>query len=134
MITVQQLLDAKPDRVMTIAENASVQDALELMARHKISALPVINGVLLTGIVSERDYIRKAVPKRVAPWDVMVRDIMTREVISVSRSDPISACMDLMCTNHIRHLPVMHAEQLIGMLSITDVLRALRGGAGIDNN
>ncbi|MBC8118712.1 MAG: CBS domain-containing protein [Burkholderiaceae bacterium] len=87
MITVQQLLDAKPDRVVTVAEEVSVQNALELMARHKISALPVVSGSRLAGIVSERDYIRKAVPKRVAPWDIMVREIMTRDVFTVGRSD-----------------------------------------------
>jgi len=126
MITVQQLLEAKPDRILTIAEDASMQDALEIMARHTISALPVVNGAALVGMVSEQDYIRKAVPKRLAPWDVMVSDIMTREVISVSRSDPISVCMELMCKNRIRHLPVMQAGQLIGMVSISDVLRASR--------
>lgn len=130
MITVQQLLDAKPNRVVTIAEEVSVQDALELMARHKISALPVVIGSRLAGIVSERDYIRKAVPKRVAPWDIMVREIMTRDVFTVGKSDSIKACMDLMCANSIRHLPVMHGGELVGMLSITDVLKALRGAPG----
>ncbi|MDQ3197359.1 MAG: CBS domain-containing protein [Burkholderiales bacterium] len=130
MITVQQLLDSKPHSVVTIAEEVPVQEALELMARHKISALPVVSGSRLAGIVSERDYIRKAVPKRVAPWDITVGEIMTRDVFTVARSDSINACMDLMCANRIRHLPVMHGEALVGMLSITDVLRALRGAPG----
>lgn len=131
VITVQQLLDAKPQAVKTTTEDATVQDALELMARHTVSSLPVINGGRLVGIVSERDYIRKAVPRRLAPWDITVAEIMTRNVITVSGSDSLNTCMDLMCTKRIRHLPVMDGEKLVGMLSITEVVKATRlGGAG----
>jgi len=126
MITVEQLLESKPDRLLTATPNESVQEALERMVQHTIGSLPVVENNQLVGILSERDYIRKAVPKRVAPWDISVSKIMTNNVITVGRHDTIDTCMDLMCSNSIRHLPVMQDEALIGILSITDVVRALR--------
>lgn len=127
--TVQELLDLKPGRVVTIPENALLQDALETMARHTISSLLVIEDGKLVGIVSERDYIRKAVPRRLAPWDVTVGELMTREVVCVGRSDSIKTCMELMCSNRIRHLPVVEGETVVGLVSITDVLSAFRSGS-----
>lgn len=132
--TVQQLLDMKPSRVLAIPADASLQDALEMMVRHTVSSLLVIENGKLVGIVSERDYIRKAVPKRLAPWDVTVGELMTREIISVSKIDPIRTCMELMCANRIRHLPVVEGETVVGVVSITDVLSALRPAAGAAGN
>ena len=86
----------------------------------------MVQGNRLVGIISERDYIRKAVPRRVAPWDLQVRDLMTAQVICVSPSATIQECMERMSGNRIRHLPVLEGERLIGVLSITDVVRALR--------
>lgn len=126
MINVQQLLDAKPSQLITITQNQSVQDALELMAKHRIISLPVVDGSKLIGIISDRDYIYKAAIKRIAPWDILVSEIMTDKVISVISTDSIQTCMDYMCNNSIRHLPVMRGLALIGLVSITDVLSALR--------
>lgn len=78
------------------------------------------------GILSERDYIRKLVPKRIATWEVLVKDIMTENVICVARDDTIEACMELMCSNRLRHPPVTVGKSVIGMVSISDVVRALR--------
>lgn len=127
--TVRELLDLKPGRVMAVPAHASLQEALEKMARETISSLLVIEDGRLVGIVSERDYIRKAVPKRLAPWDVKVEELMTREVISVSNSDSIRTCMELMCTNRIRHLPVVEGDTVVGVVSITDVLGVLHSAA-----
>lgn len=129
--TVQQLLDLKPGRILAISKDASLQDALETMVRHTISSLLVIEDGKLVGIVSERDYIRKAVPRRLAPWDVTVGALMTREVISVRKVDSIRTCMELMCINRIRHLPVVDGETVVGMVSITDVLSALRSAEAL---
>jgi CBS domain-containing protein len=128
--TVQELLNVKPGRVVTIPENALLQDALETMARQTISSLLVVKDGKLVGIVSERDYIRRATPRRVAPWDVTVGELMTREVICVGRNDLIKTCMQLMCGNGIRHLPVVEGKTVLGLASITDALGALRSGAG----
>lgn len=128
--TVQELLDLKAGRIVTVPENASLQDALETMARHRISSLLVVEKGKLVGIVSERDYIRKAVPRRVAPWDVTVSELMTREVVCVGRSESITACMEILCSKRIRHLPVVEDGTVMGLVSITDVLSALRSGTG----
>ena len=123
---VGELLQGKDDQVYTVSPDASVQEALELMVAKGISSLPVTLGGTLVGIVSERDYIRKAVPRRIVPWEVRVQEIMTREVICVTRNDTIRDCMERMTSNRIRHLPVVEGGILIGMLSISDIVRALR--------
>lgn len=120
------LLAGKDRQLFTIAPEATVQEALEIMASKRISSLPVTRGADLVGILSERDYIRKSVPKRIAPWDVIVKDIMTEKVISVTSKTAIRECMELMSSHRFRHLPVVDGKKLIGMLSISDILRALR--------
>lgn len=127
MITVKQILENKNIGIISISPNDSVQDALEIMAEKRISSFPVIEKANVVGIISERDYIRKAVPQRVAPWDITVREIMSENVIYVSPEDSIKECMTLMTTNHFRHLPVKNGDELVGMLSISDVLKALKG-------
>src|SRR3974377_133583 len=104
---VKEILDTKNRHVFTVSPEASVQDALQVMVSRSISCLLVTRGGDLVGIFSERDYIRKAVPKRVAPWDVRVKDIMTEKVICVTLVNTIRECMELMCNNRIRHLPVV---------------------------
>ena len=123
---VRDLLEGKVQQLFTISPEATVQEALEIMASKRISSLPVMRGADLVGIVSERDYIRRAVPRRIAPWDVLVKDIMTEKVICVTSDNTIRECMDLMATHRFRHLPVVDVKLLIGMLSISDLLQALR--------
>ncbi|MGQ0595578.1 MAG: CBS domain-containing protein [Gammaproteobacteria bacterium] len=124
MMTVAQILDDKTHKsLLTVAPDQTVQHALEIMATHRVSSLPVLRGTQLVGIISERDYIRKAVPRLIAPWDLHVRDIMTEKVIHVSRDDTVQECMRLMTTHGIRHLPVVAGETLVDIVSITDVLR-----------
>ena len=126
MKTVNDILNQKNTGIVTVSPNDSVQDALEIMAEKRISSFPVIEKGNVAGIISERDYIRKAVPKRVAPWDIIVREIMTEQVIYVSPEDTIKDCMALMTNNHFRHLPVKSGDDLVGMLSISDILNAMK--------
>ena len=123
---VSDLLAGKNSQIFTIGPEATVQEALEIMVMHRISSLPVTVAGDLIGIVSERDYIRKAVPKRIVPWDIRVKDIMSAGVICVTRDDTIQECMERMSTNRFRHLPVVDGKTLVGMLSISDIVRALR--------
>jgi len=123
---VSELLASGDRQLFTISPEATVQEALETMVTKRISSLPVTSGANLVGIFSERDYIRKAVLKRLAPWDILVKDLMTENVICVSSGNTIRECMDLMCSNRIRHLPVVDGKTLVGMLSISDIIRALR--------
>ena len=123
---VSELLASKNRQLFTILPEATVQEALEIMASKRISSLPVTRGAELVGILSERDYIRQSVPRRIAPWDVLVKDIMTANVISVTSNATIRECMELMSRHRFRHLPVVDGKTLIGMLSISDIVRSLR--------
>ncbi len=122
---VSEVLAGKNVRLFTILPEATVQEALEIMAAQRISSLPVTRGAALIGILSERDYIRQSVPKRIAPWDVLVKDIMTADVICVTSDTAIRQCMELMSKHRFRHLPVVDGKTLVGMLSISDIVRAL---------
>jgi CBS domain-containing protein len=123
---VRDLLKGKDQLLFTVAPDTTVQAALEIMASKRVSSLPVMTGSELVGIFSERDYIRRAVPKRIAPWDVLVKDLMTEKVICVTSDHTVRECMELMSSNKFRHLPVVDAKKLVGMLSISDILKALR--------
>jgi CBS domain-containing protein len=123
---VRDLLKDKDQQLFTVAPDATVQAALEIMASKRVSSLPVMIGSELVGIFSERDYIRRAVPKRIAPWDVLVKDLMTDKVICVTADQSVRECMELMTGNKFRHLPVVDGKKLVGMLSISDILKALR--------
>jgi CBS domain-containing protein len=123
---VRELLKGKDQQLFTISPEATVQEALEIMASRRISSLPVTRGANLVGIFSERDYIRRAVPRRIAPWDILVKTIMTENVICVTSDNTILECMDLLCSHRFRHLPVVDNKMLIGMLSSSDIIRALR--------
>jgi CBS domain-containing protein len=126
-MTVGHILEKKNGKLFTIKRDDTVQGALEIMVREKIGSLPVVNDEgLMIGIISERDYIRKAVPERKVPWEIYVRDLMTEKVLSVTKSNSLQECMKIMATNRIRHLPVMEESKMLGMLSITDVVSALR--------
>jgi CBS domain-containing protein len=123
---VSEVLASKNRQLFTILPEATVQEALEIMATKLISSLPVTRGADLVGILSERDYIRQSVPRRVAPWDVLVKDIMTENVVCVTSATPIRECMELMSRHRFRHLPVVDGKTLVGMLSISDIVRALQ--------
>lgn len=126
IFNVNHILDKKNDAIFTISPDATVQEAVEIMAEKTISALPVIVDDIVVGIISERDYIRKAAPKRLLPWEIKIKELMTVEVISTTTTDSIHNCMKTMAEHRIRHLPVIENQQLIGMISISDVVRALR--------
>jgi len=125
MITVRQLLRGKGHDVWHIAPDASVYDALMLMAIKEIGSLLVIDGEKLVGIISERDYARKVVLKEKTSMDTPVKEIMTQEVISLRPEQTIQECMALMTDKRIRHLPVLENDRLVGIISIGDVVKAI---------
>jgi CBS domain-containing protein len=125
MVTVGQLLQAKGYDIWSITPDASVYDALKLMADKEVGALLVLNGEKPVGIVSERDYARKVILKGKRSVDTPVKEIMVKEVISVRPEQPIEECMVLMTEKHIRHLPVCADECLIGIVSIGDVVKSI---------
>ena len=125
METVGQLLRAKGHDVWSVSPGASVYEALELMAEKNIGAVLVVDQGRLVGIMSERDYARKVILKGRFSRDTPVRNIMTERVVYVRPEQTLGQCMALMTEKRIRHLPVMANDQLIGVISIGDVVKAI---------
>jgi len=123
MKSVRQLLQAKSGGLCTVAPDASVLDALRLMAEKNIGALLVVQDGKLLGIISERDYARKVVLLGKSSHVTPVREIMTERAICVQPDNTVEECMALMTDKHIRHLPVIENEQLLGVLSIGDLVK-----------
>ena len=121
--TVQQILARKTHRLLSIAPDASVFDALTLMARNDIGALVVLDGERLAGIFSERDYARQVVLLGKSSKETRVRDIMTHKVLCVRPDQTIGECMGLMTAKRVRHLPVLDHKKVIGVISIGDVVK-----------
>lgn len=125
MRTVRQLLEAKSPSTLSIAPDAPVLDALRLMAEHGIGAVLVMEGPRLAGILSERDYARKVVLLGRSSADTPVRDIMTPDVRTTTSSETSDRCMELMTEHRIRHLPVVDDGQVVGIVSIGDLVKAV---------
>ena len=125
MTTVKQLLQTKSSDVWTISPDASVKDALERMAEKNVGALLVVESEELVGIISERDYARCSLRKEAVLMTTPVREIMTTRVIYVRPEQTIEACMALMTDKRVRHLPVLADDQLVGIVSIGDVVKAI---------
>ncbi|MBM3127606.1 MAG: CBS domain-containing protein [Chloroflexi bacterium] len=125
MSTVAQLLQEKGRAVWSIAPEATVYAALTLMAEKNVGALMVLEGSRVVGIISERDYARKVVLKGKFSKDTRVREIMTDKVYFVRPEQTIEECMALMTAEHIRHLPVLADDQLVGVISIGDVVKVV---------
>jgi CBS domain-containing protein len=124
MKTVKQLLDAKGHDVASILPEKSVFDAMRLMDEKNIGALLVIDAAgKLVGIVSERDFARKMYAMDKLPRDVAVSDIMTRQVAYVRPDQTNQDCMALITDKHVRHLPVMENNRVIGLVSIGDMVK-----------
>ena len=125
MKTVGDVLKAKGSAVFAAKPGDTVYHALTVMAEKNIGALVVREGERVVGIFSERDYARQVVLKGKASKDTPLRDVMTSRVVFVRPEQNIEECMALMTDKHIRHLPVLADGQLIGVLSIGDVVKAV---------
>jgi CBS domain-containing protein len=125
MKTVQQLLESKHHRLVSVSPDSSVLDALKLMAEKEIGAVLVLDGEHLVGIFSERDYARKVVLHGKASKDTPVKEIMTDKVVCVRPEQTIEDCMGLMTDKRIRHLPVLEHKKVVGVVSIGDVVKEM---------
>ena len=123
MATVRDMIRQKGAEVFSIAPEASVYEALALMAKHNTGALLVMSNNEMVGILSERDCVRKVELLGKTVKDTKVSEIMTRDVITVSCDQTVEECEKLMSEKGIRHLPVYEGEELVGFLSVRDVLR-----------
>jgi CBS domain-containing protein len=124
MTTVTQILQSKPDQaVATTSPEASVFEAVKLMAEKNIGALVVMEGGKVVGVVTERDYARKVALMARNSRDTPVRDIMSTRVMYVRPDQTNEECMALMTENRLRHLPVMEGERMVGLISIGDLVK-----------
>jgi CBS domain-containing protein len=125
MKLVKHLLDAKGHDTLSVGPDASVLDAIKLMAEKGIGALVVMQGDALAGIVTERDYARKVILKDRSSHETPVRDIMTTNVLTASNDDNVEHCMNLMTDKRVRHLPVVEDGKVVGIISIGDLVKAV---------
>lgn len=125
MTTVAQVLQNKDNiETSTIPPEATVLEAITLMATKSIGAVVVVSDTRVVGILSERDYTRKVALMQRTSDHTTVAEIMTGKVLSVTRADTVDECLNLMTDKHIRHLPVVENEQLVGLVSIGDLVKA----------
>jgi len=126
MKLVKHLLDAKGRNVISISADASVFDAIKMMADESIGSLVVLNeDGGLAGIVTERDYARKVIVKGRSSGDTRVAEIMTADVLTTGCDNTVNSCMEIMSEKKLRHLPVVEDGRVIAMISIGDLVQAI---------
>lgn len=126
MLTVAHILQGKSYKTThTISPESTVLEAITLMADKGIGALVVTEQNKVVGIVSERDYARKVALMERSSYDTLVTDIMTHKVLTVENKNTVEECLTLMTDRHLRHLPVVENGQLIGLVSIGDLVKGI---------
>lgn len=125
MKTVRDILEVKGHNVWRIPFEATVLDALKLMAEKEIGALVVLDGPNPIGIISERDYARKVILHGRTSPTTLVKEIMTSHVVYTHPDQPIEECMAIITDKRIRHLPVMEENKLVGIISIGDLVKMI---------
>lgn len=125
MTTVSQVLHNKTEKaIFTISPEATVLEAISLMANKGIGALIVTDEQRVVGILSERDYTRKVALMERSSYNTTVSEIMTNKVLTVGLNNTVEDCLQLMTDRHLRHLPVLEDERLAGLISIGDLVKA----------
>lgn len=125
MRNVSHILEGKSHSVVTVPREAPVLEVIRLMAEHHIGSVLVMQGDELVGIASERDYARKVILQGRSSADTPVAQIMSSPVVTVGPTDTVQTCMGVMTDRKIRHLPVVEGGQVLGMISIGDLVKAV---------
>lgn len=121
--TVRHILEVKGSDVWSIGPDATVFDALRMMADKDVGALLVMENDKVVGIISERDYARKIILHGKSSKETLVREIMSANLYTVHPDQTVEEAMEIMTNKRVRHLPVMEGENLLGMISIGDVVK-----------
>jgi CBS domain-containing protein len=124
-MTVNQILSKKGKEVYSVPSTITVYEALGVMSEKNIGAILIIEDTVLKGILSERDYARKIALKAKSSKKTFVYEIMEENVVTVKPSDKLEYCMELMDSKRVRHLPVIENNIIIGIISISDVVKAI---------
>jgi CBS domain-containing protein len=128
-MTIEELLRIKESKeIWAVPPDTTVFEALQTMADRNIGALLVMVGDRLVGVFSERDYARKIILKGKSSLETPVREVMSSEIVTIPPNMWIEECMELMTDYHIRHLPVVDGDHLLGMVSIGDIVKAIISG------
>ena len=125
MSSITEILDSKGGMVLAVDRDASVFDAISLMAETNVGAVLIREGDVICGIFTERDYLQKIVLKSRSSRQTLVGEVMTSPVISADPNDSIKQCMETMTNCRCRHLPVVENEKILGMVSIGDLVKHL---------
>ena len=125
MTKAGEILDGKGNEIWGIRSDQSVFDAIKMMAEKGVGALLVIDDHRLSGIISERDYARKVILKNRSSHETRVNEIMTRNVYTTTRETTVSECMALMTDHDFRHLPVVENEEVLGIITIGDLVKTI---------
>lgn len=128
MTTIRQLLDTKGHEVLSIGPDDSVFDAIKLMADRNVGSLIVMNNNDLIGIITERHYARNVFLKGRSSPDTLVKDIMATKVIYAVPEETVDQCMAVMTDKAVRHLPVMEDGEVVGIISIGDLVKSIIEG------
>ena len=125
MTTIAQLLNTKGDQIWSVEPKATIFEALEIMSEKEIGALLVMEDGKLTGIFSERDYARKVILKGKSSKETLVEELMTKKVFYIDSQNTINDCMAMMTAKRIRHVPVIEDNQVMGIVTIGDVVNQI---------
>jgi CBS domain-containing protein len=124
-MTVNQILSKKGNEVYSIVSTITVYEAIKVMGEKNIGSVLIIEDTALKGVLSERDYARKIVLKNKASKDTLVKEIMDTDLVTVKPTDNIEYCMELMSEKRVRHLPVVDSNVVVGLVSMSDVVKAI---------
>ena len=121
--TIGAVLNQKSREIYSVSPDATVFEAVQLMDAKNVGALLVMDGQRLVGIISERDYTRKVMLRGKRSWETKVAEIMSSNVTVTQPREPVEKCLRLMTDKHIRHLPVVEDDKVVGVISIGDLVK-----------
>ena len=120
---ISAILSQKGTEIFSVAPNATVFEAVGMMDEKNVGALPVMDGEKLVGMISERDYTRKVMLRGKRSRETKVAEIMSSDVTVTNPREPVEKCLRLMTDKHIRHLPVVEDDKVVGVISIGDLVK-----------